>query len=91
MRLLPALLFALSLLAEVSGMGGQWVLNEKRSRFGDNPRPGNVFLNIEHNEPKFKYTGTVNRAGEELSPTSASMGQLMVSSTRPNSRMATGR
>lgn len=45
-------------------MGGNWVLNEQRSRFGDNPRPGNVFLTIEHNEPKLKYTGTVNQPTE---------------------------
>jgi hypothetical protein len=45
-------------------MSGTWVLNEKRSRFGDNPRPGNVTLTVEHNEPKLKYSGTVNHADE---------------------------
>lgn len=64
MRYLLSLFLACSLMAEVANMGGTWVLNEKRSRFGDNPRPGNVFLTIEHNEPKLKYSGTVNRAGE---------------------------
>ena len=50
--------------ADVSNMSGTWALNEKRSNFGDNPRPGNVTLQIQHAEPKLKYSGTVNHPNE---------------------------
>ncbi|MBC7924150.1 MAG: hypothetical protein H7039_00685 [Bryobacteraceae bacterium] len=61
---LLSLLLSSSLLAAVSSMGGTWMLNEQRSRFGDNVHPGQVVLTIQHDEPKFKYTGTVNNPPE---------------------------
>ena len=51
-------------LAEVANMSGTWALNLNRSRFGDNPRPSNVVLTIQHNEPALKYSGTVNHPNE---------------------------
>lgn len=59
-----SLITAAFALAEIAGMSGTWVLNAERSRFGDNPRPSNVTLTVEHQEPKFKYTGTVNHPNE---------------------------
>ena len=65
MRLTALAIFAAALAtAEVSNMSGTWVLNEQRSKFGDNPRPGNVTLQIQHAEPKLKYSGTVNHPNE---------------------------
>jgi hypothetical protein len=57
-------LAAASAPAEVANMSGTWALNEDRSRFGDHPRPSGVVLTIEHSEPRLKYSGTVNHAGE---------------------------
>jgi hypothetical protein len=51
-------------LAEVANMSGTWSLNVERSRFGNNPHPGNVALTIQHNEPSFSYSGTVNHPNE---------------------------
>lgn len=65
MKYVTGLLFvSMTLAAEVANMGGSWVLNVERSRFGNNPHPAGVTLNIEHNEPKFKYAGTVNQPNE---------------------------
>src|SRR5688572_28225826 len=65
MRYLALFLIAAVLAAaDVANMEGTWVLNEKRSRFGDNPRPGNVTLSVEHKEPKLKYSGSVNHPNE---------------------------
>ncbi len=50
-------------MAAVANMGGTWVLDQKRSRFGD-VRPGEVVLTIQHEDPKLKYTGTVNNPPE---------------------------
>jgi hypothetical protein len=50
-------------MAAVANMSGTWVLDQKRSRFGD-VRPGEVVLTIEHNDPKFKYSGTTNNVVE---------------------------
>jgi hypothetical protein len=60
---LLSLLLTSSLLAEVANMSGSWVLDAKRSRFGK-IRPGEVMLTVEHNEPRLKYSGTVNNATE---------------------------
>lgn len=60
LSLLTLLVTGGSLIAETANMGGSWMLNEKRSRFGDVPHPANVSLTIEHNEPKLKYSGTVS-------------------------------
>ena len=51
-------------LAEVANMSGTWALNAGRSSYGDNPRPSNVLLTIQHNEPSLKYSGTVNHPNE---------------------------
>src|SRR4051812_36352316 len=64
MRYLLPFLFSFTLLADVANMSGTWVLSDSRSRFGNNPHPSEVFLTIEHNEPKLKYQGTVNRPQE---------------------------
>jgi hypothetical protein len=64
MRYFVPFLFCCTLMAEVANMSGSWALNEKRSRFGDNPHPSQVFLKIEHNEPKLKYSGNTNHANE---------------------------
>lgn len=58
------LMMATMAVAEVANMSGTWMLNLERSRFGDNPRPGNVTLTVQHDEPKLKYDGTVNHASE---------------------------
>jgi hypothetical protein len=59
-----ALLMAAFAAAEVANMSGTWILNEKRSNFGNNPRPGNVTLQIEHKDPALRYSGTVNHPNE---------------------------
>ena len=64
MRVLLPFVIACTLLADVANMSGKWVLNDKRSRFGNNAHPSEVFLTVEHNEPKLKYQGTVNRPQE---------------------------
>lgn len=65
MKYLYAFLFTAAIaMAEVANMSGTWVLNVERSRFGKNPHPSNVALSVQHNEPAFKYTGTVNQPGE---------------------------
>ena len=65
MRYFAAFLtMAACLAAEVANMSGSWVLNEKRSRFGDNPRPAGVTLDVQHEEPKLKYSGKVNHPNE---------------------------
>jgi hypothetical protein len=65
MRYVLSLLIASGIaLAEVANMTGTWTLNMDRSRFGDNPRPSNVVLTVQHNEPALKYSGTVNHPSE---------------------------
>jgi hypothetical protein len=65
MRYLLSFLIAAGVaLADVANMSGTWVLSLERSRFGDNPRPSNVVLTVQHNEPALKYSGTVNHPNE---------------------------
>jgi hypothetical protein len=67
-HLLPLLLSGATLLlaADVSNMSGTWSLNTKRSRWADKMTPPNtVTLLIVHNDPAFKYSGTVNQSGED--------------------------
>jgi hypothetical protein len=65
MRYLALLLItAVLAMAEPANMSGTWILNEKRSRFGNNPRPGNVVLSIQHQEPKLRYSGTTSQPDE---------------------------
>jgi hypothetical protein len=52
--------------AEVANMSGSWWLNVKRSRWDDKMHaPNSVALQIQHNEPALKYSGTANGAGED--------------------------
>jgi hypothetical protein len=53
--------------AEVADMSGTWSLNTKRSRWGKMPQPSNIELRIEHKEPAFTYSGTINRPDEAAS------------------------
>ena len=59
-----SLMMAAVAMAEVANMSGSWIMNEKRSRFGDNPRPSGVTLDVQHEEPKLKYSGKVNHPNE---------------------------
>jgi hypothetical protein len=59
------------MLAEVANMSGTWVLNVKRSQWGNKPSPTRVDLVIEHNEPALKYSGTT-QAPDERGATSFS-------------------
>lgn len=57
-----AILLPLLLQAEAVNLSGTWQLNVKRSEWGSKPRPNKVVLNIQHNEPKYKYDGNVEDA-----------------------------
>lgn len=64
-RALPLTLFALLganlvAAADVANMSGTWKLNLEKSKF-EKSAPLSVLLKIEHNEPSFKYSGTVQR------------------------------
>jgi len=61
---LLSLILASSLAAAVANMGGTWMLDQKRSRFADDMRPGQVTLTIEHDDPQLKYSGTTNNPTE---------------------------
>jgi hypothetical protein len=52
--------------ADTVNMSGVWKLNVKKSKF-DKSAPLSVLLTIEHNEPSFKYSGTV-QPNQEGSP-----------------------
>lgn len=60
---LPLMLCGALLGADAANMSGTWNLNLKKSRF-DKEAPISVRLNIEHNDPSFKYSGTVQRSQE---------------------------
>jgi hypothetical protein len=51
------LLAPVALLAEAANLGGQWVLNIKESDWGKKKAPQNLVVNVEHQEPKLKYSG----------------------------------
>src|SRR3954453_11441080 len=62
-------LFAALLLAggdSGANFPGQWRLNVERSKWGKMKKPQNVDVTIEHNEPTFKYSGTVTSEGEPV-------------------------
>jgi hypothetical protein len=65
MKAVLSLLLALSLAsaADVANMTGSWKLNVKKSKF-DKAAPTDVTLRIEHNEPAFKYSGSVTGSQE---------------------------
>jgi len=58
---------AVALPADVANMSGVWKLNVKKSKYDKDAAPLNVEIRIEHNEPAFKYSGTVQR-NQESSP-----------------------
>jgi hypothetical protein len=55
--------------ADVANMTGVWKLNVKKSKYQKNAAPLSVELKIEHNDPSFKYTGTVQRNQESAPDT----------------------
>src|SRR5438445_4617846 len=57
----PLLLWA----AAVPNLTGTWKLNVEKSHCGKKEKPVSVIVNIEHNEPKWKYTGTVVQPNSE--------------------------
>lgn len=65
--LVVCLCLTLPLAAEIANFSGQWLLNVKRSTWGTKPKPNKVVLTIEHNEPKYKYSGQVEAADETAS------------------------
>jgi len=52
---LPLLMFA----ATVPNLSGTWKLNLEKSQWGKKEKPTSVIVKIEHNDPAWKYTGTV--------------------------------
>ena len=57
----------LSMAADAASMTGVWKLNLQKSKFEKEAAPLSVQLKIEHNDPTFKYWGTVHR-NQESSP-----------------------
>ena len=64
-----ALVSGTALSADVANMSGIWKLNVKKSKYDKEAAPLNVILKIEHNEPAFKYRGTVHRSLESTPDT----------------------
>jgi len=48
--------------AQAPNLSGTWKLNAQKSSWGKKPKPVNVIVTVEHNEPQFKYSGTVTDA-----------------------------
>jgi hypothetical protein len=59
---LVAVFAPVALLAAPANMSGHWVLNVKESSWGKKKAPQNIAVDIQHQDPQFKYTG-------ELTPT----------------------
>lgn len=53
--------------ANVSNLGGAWVLNGDTSKWGKRERPTSIVLNIVHQEPSLKYSGEIIKPGEDAS------------------------
>src|SRR6266540_3944205 len=49
----------LPLFADAANLSGKWVLDVKKSKWHGRSAPQKGEVTIEHNEPKLKYTGTV--------------------------------
>jgi hypothetical protein len=47
--------------AQVPDLSGTWQLNVQKSSWGKHPKPTGGTVVIEHHEPAFKYSGTVER------------------------------
>ncbi|HET8550565.1 MAG TPA: hypothetical protein VFL57_21285 [Bryobacteraceae bacterium] len=45
------------LLAAPANMSGHWVLNIKESKWGKKKAPQNIVIDIQHQDPRLKYTG----------------------------------
>ena len=59
----PAVLAAWALLAaDAANMSGKWRLNIEESQWGEKHRPQSVLIEIHHDEPVLKYSGTVTDA-----------------------------
>ena len=48
--------------ADPYNLSGTWMLDVNKSKWNAKARPNKVVLQIEHSEPKLKYTGTVTDA-----------------------------
>ena len=46
--------------AQVTDLSGTWQLNVQKSSWGNHPKPNGGTVVIEHHEPAFKYTCTVD-------------------------------
>ncbi len=56
---------ALNLMAAGNAnFGGAWVLNVERSKWVEDRKPTSAAITIEHNDPEFKYDGTVSYSTE---------------------------
>jgi hypothetical protein len=64
---LLAAAFTLALLAaDIVNLTGTWRLNVAKSDWGKKPPPQSVVVQVQHNEPELKYSGTsVNQEGGE--------------------------
>lgn len=65
-HVLPLLLLALPAFAWAApaNMSGHWVLNQKASQWNKKKPPQNITIDIQHNDPKFKYDGTLQQDDE---------------------------
>jgi hypothetical protein len=63
---LVAVLAPVTLAAAPANLSGHWVLNVKESSWGKKKAPENITVDIQHQDPKFKYTGelTPNLEGQ---------------------------
>ena len=58
---IPLLLWA----AAVPNLTGTWKLNVEKSNWGKKEKPTSVIVQIEHNEPAWKYTGAITLPNSE--------------------------
>jgi hypothetical protein len=61
LRAFFALSFAIAVAtAQVPDLSGTWLLNVQKSTWGKHPKPTSGTVVIEHHEPEFKYSGSVD-------------------------------
>ena len=58
LRLATATLMALACSAQSPSLSGTWNLDVGKSSWGKKAQPLSVVVQIDHNEPRFRYTGT---------------------------------